>query len=326
MIYKSKSNWGDHVGSQLRGPSWSPYAAAIAEHYPIQVPWFYTLPSNLVEGVTFQDRRTVITSPQQHDVLIFGAYAIVRGGQADEGSFILLQITHEETGIPWAVPNVIGAALLPAIAGTAATVAPLNLISVLKLPEAFFLPRHNRLKLDWAQAVLQLPSDLDALITFVGVQLIGAKAPREITMPDGKTIPVGSRLPWFITLVMGSAVRFQQWTDWTLTANREFLQFTAPQDCRVEIHDVYFNRRVPAIGLGENFVTKLTEMGDAGIRTPQRAPIFAWTGGAQQVNPALPFTEPFLLRSGRRLLLAEQTTVSTLFNAVTFRGVRLCQY
>lgn len=331
MNFRSRINTGDRIGSQLKGPEWTPYAQAIAENYPIQVPWFYTLPSNLVEGVTFHDRKTVVTSPQQHDVLIFGAYAIVRSNAgSDEGIFILLQITHEETGIPWAVPNSIGAALLPAIAGT---VNPIvfptgpNRTTVQRLPEAFFLPKHNRLRLDWTQGVIDFGANLDALITFVGVQLIGGHPPSEITMPDGTITKVGSRLPWFITLVFGNPTPFRQGTDWILTPNQESLQFTAPQNCDVEIHDVYYNRRLNVTS--DTLVTKLTEMGGRGIWTPQETPIFAWTGDEQKVNPSMPFAKPFLLEAGHKLAVNEffsTPAVNEVFAALTFRGVRLCKF
>lgn len=321
----SRLNSGDWIGSQLKGPHWTPYAQAIADCYPIQVPWYYTLPSNLTEGVTFQRRRTETTSPQQHDVLIFGAYAIVRGAGGDEGNFILLQVTHEETGIPWAVPNVIGAAVLPAIAGTVNVSTTPNPTTILKLPEAFFLPRHNRLKLDWAQSVLDFGTNLDARITFVGVQLIGGGPPEEISMPDGSVIPLGARLPWFVTLVMGDSSRFQQWLDWNLANNAEDLQFSPPQDCDIEIHDAYFSRPGGTTGV----ITKLTQMGSANSTwTPVKAPIDAWAGNERQVNPALPFTKPFLLKTGQRIALLEQNNIgfTLLWRMVTFRGVRLCRF
>lgn len=327
MNFKSTSNWGDHLGSQLKGPEWTPYAQAIADGYPVQIPWFCTLPSNLVEGVTFQDRKTVLTPPQQHDVLIFGAYATVSGPDVDDdGNFILLQITDEETGIPWVVPNVVGAAPLPTIAGSVhRAAAAINLTTVLRLPEAFFLRRHNRLKLDWSQSILDANRSYDALITLVGVRLVGAAPPKEIAMPDGSVIAPGARLPWFMTLALGDKLRFEEWIDWEIDPFVEYLQFSSPQDCAVEIHDAYYNRRrIPELGLMR---TKLQIMGRPNSWTPQKPPLAAWTGDEAQVNPTLPFTKPFLLNPQHRIALIEQNlNFFSIWSMVTFRGVRLCGF
>lgn len=330
MDFRSKINTGDWVGSQLKGPHWSPYAQAIADAYPVQIPWFCTLPSNLVEGVTFQDRKTILTPPQQHDVLIFGAYAIARGPNPDNGRYTLLQITHEETGIPWAVPNVVGHIPLGAIAGVDAPEGfpGANRTTVLKLPEAFFLPAHTQLRLDWTQAAIDFGSNLDTLLTFVGVRLIGGKAPKEVAMPDGSIIRVGSRLPWFMTLVMGNSAPFFQGIDWILANDSQDVQFTAPQDCEIEIHDAFFNLKFFTVS--EAFLTKLTGMGDTRIWTPQLTPIPAWTGSERDVHPAMPFPKPFVLKPNNRLSVLEQIGVidlqGRLWCMVTFRGVRLCQY
>jgi len=327
VTFKSKSNWGDWIGSQLKGPEWTPYAQAIAEHYPIQVPWFYTLPSNLT---TTPQRQTVLTRPQQHDVLIFGASAIVRGGFFDEGNYIFLQITHQETGIPWVVPNIVGSVPLPAIAGAVNVAFNPNTTMTLKLPEAFFLPKHNRLKLDWiAQTDF---ANTNALITFMGIQLIGRESPKEIKIPNGDTIPIGSRLPWFITLGLGEFLNSTSGVFFALDANVQSAQFTAPQDCDIEIHDCYFNSKYENItGVNtDNLTLKLTEMGREGNWTPAPAPQTAVFGDERQVNPTLPFTKPFLLRAGHKLSFVDQNNLTPAASLVqgllTFRGVRLCQY
>src|SRR6266508_556788 len=67
---------GDWVGSACRSsPKWTPYAQAIADHYPIQVPWYstHTVTPNNVNSIP----TVVVTRPNLYDVLIVGASAAV---------------------------------------------------------------------------------------------------------------------------------------------------------------------------------------------------------------------------------------------------------
>lgn len=333
MNFKSNSNWGDRSGSQLKGPHWSPYAQAIADEYPIQIPWYCTLPSNLTGGFGPLGRRSALTPPQQHDVLLFGAYAIITEFfDVDEGNYLFLQITPDESGVPWVVPNSIGGAPLPSIAGVVNPVAfpdEPNRTTVMKLPEAFFLSKGTRLKLDWLGVFSPgFPANASALITFVGVRLIGGKPPKEIHMPDGKMIPIGARLPWFITIPLGERIRVPN--DILFSNNTEYVQFTSPQDCDIEIHDTYHNTIFLPDATASSTRLKFTEMGDKGIWTPTPTPMRAVFGDERKVDPALPLTKPYLLKAGHKIGVVERLQAPTGFGVfmptLTFRGVRLCKY
>lgn len=134
-------NNGDFVGSSWDGPLWTPYAERIASHYRRIVPWYSSLSSGLSAPPS---RNTVLTRPYQHDVLIFGCSAFVTGGVTDtDGQSIYLQVTHDETGLTWATPNVLNSAPLPAYAGINLRRTP-----ILRLPDVFFLPKGTTLRLD----------------------------------------------------------------------------------------------------------------------------------------------------------------------------------
>src|SRR6266540_2016116 len=67
---------GDWVGSAwASSPKWTPYAQAIAAHYPIQVPWYST--HSVTPSVLTTVPTAVVTRPNLYDVLIIGASAFV---------------------------------------------------------------------------------------------------------------------------------------------------------------------------------------------------------------------------------------------------------
>lgn len=344
---------GDWVGSAWRGPEWTPYAQAIADYYPIQVPWFLTLRVNLPDTGAALPRVTQVTRPYQHDMLIFGMAAVVTTApfQTDNGNFIYLNITHQETGIPWVAPNTIGYSPLPAFAGVnLPTVGPsfanLSPMPILKLPEAFFLPRHTVLKLDWTYIFSTgAPINRDAILTMVGVQLIdptpGFKPPERIAMPNGEVIPVGARLPWFGTIPFGGRQGPTRGllSNFQLPINQQLMQFLPPIDCNVEIHNVYANFLVSPTaydqaggGFDASFLTtKLTDMRAPDDWTPGLSPSTAVFGAETQVDPAMPFTKSHLLKVGHRTAMAAQNNATAVASTVqrgtvTFRGVRLCEY
>jgi hypothetical protein len=347
---------GDLVTSRLRGPDWTPYAQAIAKHYPIQVPWYLTKTVNLEDTGAVPPRFTQITTPQLHDVLILGMSALVFNTplQDDNGNFIYLNITDQETGIPWVAPNTLGFAPLPAFAGVnilapgIASLASLPVTPIIKLPEAFFLPRGVQLKLDWTAIAASVSLvNRSATLTMIGVQLInpklGSKAPRSVVMPNGDEIIVGSRLPWFGCVPFGARATGatpRSFNTFTLPIGQQLMQFFPPIDCNVELHDTYGNFLVSptaydglaGAGFPTPFLTmKFTDMGAQNDWTPGLSPTPAVLGKETDVEPVMPFPKPVYLETGHRTAFTMQnntTAVAGQVNqgTVTIRGVRLCEY
>lgn len=320
-------NNGDFVGSSWTGPLWTPYGERIASHYRRIVPWYMSVSSGLSAPPS---RRTVSTRPYQHDVLIFGCSAFVTGGTSGtDGQFILLQVTHEETGLTWATPNIINAAPLPAYAGINNRRTP-----VLRLPDAFFLPKGTTLRLDWS-ATLFADQAFNARLTFVGVQLIDpfdGQAPREITMPDSKTIRAGDRVPWFGTCGLGRRddTSALQGAGFFIVGSSQREQFLTSADCDIEIHDLYHNFANVEVDTA-NLVIKVVDMGTPTNWNPTRSPVASIFGDELSVNPGLPFTKPYLLKKNHRLYILQQNNVTAggeiIENGLfTVRGVRLCEY
>jgi hypothetical protein len=336
---------GDFVGSALTGPEWTPYAQRIADHYPVQLLWYLTKQQTLVvaDPRNLQAPVTQTIRPQLYDVLILGMSALIVGeALLDNGNYIYLQITDLETGIPWVAPNMIGYAPVPAFAGINAdpSTGTFFPMPVLKLPEAYFLPKGTRLKLDWfpIQETDGDPVNLNVRLTMIGVQLInhapGFKAPTHVTMPNGDTIPVGSRLPWFGCVPFGQrdiilGQRILQ--DFSLQDDEQALQFLPPLECNLELHDAYANFLAQTVrpAAKVNLKLKLNDMRDNGDWTPEFSPSPAIFGNEEQVYPARPFAKPHLVRKGHRpaLVMFNNSGAGALNRGtVTLRGVRLCEY
>jgi hypothetical protein len=328
---------GDWVGSAWGGsPEWSPYAEAIAAHYPAIHLWYLTMAitvGNPPPSLTLP--RVMVTKPQQHDVLIFGMSATQTPAPSASG-IMYLGITHQETGIPWVASNQLGYAPLPAFAGL-----NLNPTSILKLPEAFFLPRHTSLKLEWLPFSLDIDPPVTVKLTMVGVQLInpaaGFKAPKEITMPNGQAIPVGSRLPWFACIPFGlrrDLVGIRAFGNFVLDQRTQAVQFTPPANCTVEVHDTYasfLDSPAEFNDLPELLVSKMRLTRRKESWNPIFTPVQANFGSITQINVTSPFPKPILLEAGQRIEMVEQNNNTGINNevtrgTVTFRGVRLCEY
>lgn len=322
---------GDWVGSAWgASPELSPYGQAIADYYPIQIPWFLSTPITI--GGTSPGPLVVTTRPQLYDVLIVGFSALVPTDSNRE--VIGVNITHKETGIPWAAPNTIGYAPLPALAGINNSVMP-----IIKLPEIFFLPARTQLKIEWRVIANETISSTAVVLTLVGIQVINNKAgfmaPQRITMPNGDVIPVGSRLPWFGTVPFGTRdIAGRAFGQFGLGIGQQVVQFLPPIDCNVEIHDAYTSVDTDAGVFDTNGIAilqtlKLTDMRSQSDWTPGLTPITAVFGNETQVYPALPFTKPHLLKTGHRTALTMQnnsTNFGVAFKTVTLRGIRLCEY
>lgn len=340
QIGSRRINTGDFVGSAwTASPQWSPYAQAIADHYPIQVPWFQT--ERVVLSNTPADLSipvTVVTRPYLYDVLIFGISADQDAPIATAG-MAYLNITHQETGIPWVAPGQIGYSPLPAFAGmTSIGSNGSPIMNVMKLPEAFFLPKHTQLKLDWLRSELDVTPDVTIKLTLVGVQLInhsgGFEAPKRVAIPDGE-IEVGSRIPWFATIPFGArpdTAASRLFFDYNLNALQQVVQYCPPNDCDVEIHDTYASFLDSTFEFSGSLSLLRTKLDTTRVRedwTPQFTPPRAVFGSLIEINPAMPFPKPELLKTGRKLTItAQNNTTGNNMNegTVTFRGVRQCLY
>lgn len=339
-----KIDTGDFVGSAFRGPKWTPYASAIAAHYPIQVPWYLTKRQTLTLAVSasLQTPVTQITQPQLYDSLIFGMSVLISGAVADDnGNFIFLNITDLQTGIPWVAPNMLGYAPVLAFAGANAdpVTGALFPMPATKLPEAYFLPKGTRLKLDWYPMTVLGGINLTATLTMIGVQLInhtsGFRAPSHVTMPNGDVIPVGGRVPWFGCVPFGRRQPnpgSRVISNFDLPPGQQCVQFLPPINCNVELHDCYSNFTAQTVTPATNktdFRIKLADMRSSGDWTPELSPAPVVFGNEEQVFPQLPFIMPHLLKTGHRtaMVLQNNSALVTLSQGVaTLRGVRLCEY
>lgn len=315
----SKLSTGDWVGATWDGPRWTPFAQAIADNYSVQTPWFW---NTTIDFVAATDRFAILTRPQQYDVLIFGAHA---QGNAAQLPLIFLQITHLESGVPWAVPNVNPFVPLIAIAGINANAMP-----NLKLPEAFFLPARTQLKLGWSMDPAFVGAIDPFTFTLIGVQLANPRtgvSAQKITMPDGKKIRTDSRLPLFMTMGVG---RRNLAGVFTSNPGVQDIQYLPPIDCDVEIHDAvatFFSTFTIANAV--NMAVKLTAEGVENQWTPNPSPVTAVFGSETRIFPALPYTRPNVLPKGHRIQIANQNNnaAASLQNGYyTWRGVRLCEY
>lgn len=334
---------GDWIDSAWRGPEWTPYAEAIAQYYPVQVPWFLTKQITLTLAIIANQQGpiTILTQPQLYDILIFGMSATVSGAVAGEhGNKIYMNVTHLQTGIPWVAPNVLGYAPIGAFAGitnipsTGAAMAMPNM----KLPDAFFLPKHTKLKLDFIPVTILGPINLSVKLTFIGVQLAnhrtGFKTPEKITMPNGEKIGIQSRIPWFGCVPFGR--RFytagtRSFNAFELPPGEQCMQYLPPANCEIELHDAYANFTAPNLSITDEqlFKMKIFDVRSRYNWTPELTPVVALFGNEQQANPALPFSKPHVLAAGHRSGFVEQNNDATETIAqgtLTLRGVRKCEY
>lgn len=313
-----KIQTGDWVGSTWTGPEWTPYAQAIADNYATQIPWFHT---QTVDLAPTPARITTVTRPQQHDVLIFGMHRALTPSAALEEIRVYVQITHQATGIPWAIPNVVPFIPLAALGGSND-----NLMAVTKLPEAFFLPKHTQLKFDWSSLSLASPNPVT--LTLAGVQLMSPRdggAPENITMPDGAEISVGSRLPLFLTIGLGR----RGGAEFIFPAGEQAVQYLPPIECHAEIHDATLNFGSLGFPTLQAIEVKTTVMGVDKHWTPYLSPLLAQFGIPAQVYPQMPFVKPYLLPKSHKLQISMRSAnlgLNVTQGLLTFRGVRLCEY
>src|SRR6266508_433476 len=320
----------DWIGSQLRGPEWTPYAQAIADSYPIQVPFFLRTTITLDQHTI---PRVAVTRPYLYDALILG----MSGTQ--EPSVLLagmpyLQVTHLPSGVPWVSPASLAYAPLPAYTGFPG----FGLTGASRLPEAFFLPRGTQLKFEWLGFALDVTPAVVINLTMIGVQLIdkpGKRQPEWITMPNGNQIRVGSRVPWFGTVPFGGRLttRTLLTSNLRLSALTQIASYVPPQDCDVEVTDAFASfLDVPLFGFNGDTNLLQTKLDDVKTRsdwTPSRTPVPVIFVSFAGVTPQLPFPTPYLLRAKHKFVVTAQNnspTQNVIQGTVTFRGVRRCEY
>jgi len=321
-----EADWGRWV-THYGGPRLSPYAQAIANEYDHAVPFWRTVPFHLTGSST--ERRYVVSNPNQYDTLIIGAH--INGfdeNNGDSGQQVYLNVWDNRTKLPWVTPSPIGWAPLTAYGGV-----DLNAMPILKLPEAYFLPRGVEL----VQSIFNF-TDIQATngsITWVGVELVnfdGRCAPLDVTLANGHKVRIGARQPLFMPLPLGRETFSAGVVQLQINAGSNYIQYTAPLDCDAEIHDVASADLFSQLGQTldpDHLLIKITDMGDRDMWRPDRAPSTGVVGDFTQIYPALPFNKPYTLKKGHRLQVSVQNNIpsTALTNVVaTIRGVRLCEY
>lgn len=305
------------------GPLLTPYALAIAEHYRDQRPVYINIPTNLTN--TVREERVFISDPIDNDILIIGAHVNIGSvSNGDFGQIVLLNVSDMTTGLMWSTPNPIDASPATAYGGV-----QFNAMPIVKLPEAFFLQANTRLKHQWKVLGLATGGSL----TWIGLQLFrpyGGKRPTHVTMPDGSIIRVGSRIPWFCTLGLGTEISVLGSPVFVLGADNQYVQFTAPMDCDLEIHDLHANWFTQA-GVSTDPQEVLISLGDKGqpqFWQPSQTPATAVLGDFSKVFPEMPFTKPYLQKAGDRLQITTINRTGLAINnaLLTVRGVQLCQF
>jgi len=319
---QTELNSGNYIN--YWGPELTPYARAIAEHYSQQVPYYLTVPTKLT-GTAREDRVSV-TDPYQYDSLIVGCHiAMGSGANGDNGQQIFLQVEDLRTGLLWSTPGQVGTSPCTAYGGSRAAAMP-----ILKLPEAFFLPAHVRLKHTFS---VISSTATGGFLTWIGVQLINPfqeGAPKTVQMPDGSTIRVGTRMPWLSTIGLGTEISVIGSLRYVLGAGNIYTQYTPPMDCDVEIHDIEANwfTQNGSDKLPDNVLFSIADKGEPRMWQPSRSPAPAVMGDSTKAYPSMPFTKPYRLKKGHRLQITTQNTDSGDINDayITVRGVRLCDF
>src|SRR5437870_4107913 len=86
------------------GPTLTPYAQSICEHYSVQIPYFVTVPTQLTS--TTREEKVYIIEPNEYDALIIGAHMDIGSvSNGDFGQLALLQVSHLSTGLLWTPPG-----------------------------------------------------------------------------------------------------------------------------------------------------------------------------------------------------------------------------
>jgi len=305
------------------GPYLTPYALAIADSYRDQRIVFLNIPTNLTN--TVREEQVVISDTFDHDVLIIGAHiAIGSVSNGDFGQQVLLQVSDMTTGLMWSTPNPLDASPATAYGG-----AYFNAMPFVKLPEAFFLPAGTRLRHQWKVLGLATGGSL----SWVGIQLFrprNGQRPTHVKMPDGSIVRVGSRVPWFCTLGMGTEISILGSPSFVLGNGNQYVQFTAPMDCPVEIHDLHANwfTQTGSTTNPEDVLIKIGDKGQPQFWQPSQTPATAILGDFNKAYPTMPLVKPYVQNAGDRLQITTINRSGAAINnaLLTVRGVQLCQF
>lgn len=331
---------GDFVGSAWdASPILTPYAQGIADAYPVQVPWFLSIP---IQTQATTNPATPIfyaaqSRPQLYDVLIIGASVAANYNDwftAMAINNLSIQISHQETGVPWVEPIAIGYAPLFSLAGFTTTTPPGSLVfpktPIQRWPDAFFFPKNTLLKYQWVQMTrVPLPA-VKVVLTFIGIQLVkDGEAPKFVRLPDGSMVKVGYRIPWFGVVPYGRRpATGRVFGDFSLPAGEQYTQFLPPSDCNIEIHDVYANFTAAFVD-SRNYTAKLANLRAKDDWTPGFTPSMGFTSDELKINPSAPFCQPYVIETRHRLSIVEQNNAifdTPIGATLTFRGVRRCLY
>lgn len=305
--------WNNFPGLHL-----SPYGLAIASQYETLEPWYCVIPTNLTNVA--REQQNVTTDPLSYDVLIVGAHIQMTSG--DNGQNVLLQVSDLESGRLWTVPEAIAGTPASAYGGVNGNAMP-----VIQLPENFFLPGGVLLKHEWKTYGTATGGNL----TWIGLAMknpIGGKRPETVIMPDGETIPIGSRLPWFDTVGLGEEISIIGSPAYVLGANNQFVGYSSVMDCNVSITGMSANWFVQN-GLSTDPANLLVAIADKGaprMWSPAKSPATLLLGDPASAFPVLPFTVPYELEPGHRMQFAvfNRNSASLTNGYITLRGVQHC--
>lgn len=342
-------NFGETIG-YFGGPRLSPYAQAIADSYHVQVPLFINVPTGLT-GAT-DETSVVVVPPYQHDVLIFGAHVdacldaeaqdllvseagdqliseagddLVSEGGSDvpgdcDGQKIFLQVNDQRSGLTWATASPLNGAPMSAYGGGKDHVMP-----VLKMPEAFFLPANTELRHEFKT---YNNAATGGAITWSALQLINphkGSAPREVTMPDGSTVRVGSRVPWLAVIGLGREQYTGGFVNYQLNANRRYVAYTQPAECDILVTDIHAQFYMDIEDLGgdpDGIQFSLSDTGERLLWNNSFTPARDFAGDTSKVFPALPLCMPYLLKQGRSLEVTMLNNVSGVAATDAFLVIR----
>lgn len=303
------------------------YARAILELYDLP---FLPLHLNQNTGLTgvALELRTTQTQMYEHDALILGATCLMGNADAgDQGQQILLNITHDQSGITWNSANPLDKAPVTAYAAVPAQGLP-----IIPLPEAFFLPAHSRMVHSWRNAFAGFGAVTGGAIHWVGLLLPRPKfkeRPKTICV-EGQQIRIGSRVPWFSTIGLGTETVNSGVPSFAWIEGSRYVGYTQPFFRDVEIHSINANFFQLA-GVSQdpvNLQFRIADFGAAPMWMPKQTNIVELAGDFTKAWPTLPLTEPYLLRAGHQLEIAYQnqrtTTIPIPQAMLSVIGVQLC--
>lgn len=332
---------------------WTPYATAIAKCYRSVVPFFMNIDTTLTDQT--YERKTVAVPAHQYDRLFFAAHVkacvtsevegedvitedsedveteddvqVITEAGGDMaancgGQQVFLQVADDALGQKWATLSPIDAAPLSAFGGSSEHVMPL-----IRLPEAFFLPKGVDLRFDFKT----FNNSIDGgMLTWVGVRLADGETPSFVDVPKLGKVKVGSRIPWFAVIGMGREQQIADNAIFLFNSGRRCLGYTQPAECDVEIHDIHgqFSMQVEDLGGDPDLIQfALSDTGQRKLWTKSFTPSRAFLGDTTKAFPVMPLPVPYLLKAGRQLeltMLNNSSGVGVSDGFVVIRGVMRC--